>query len=1204
MIPTDSGKTQPCSPISSNCVIWQGPDIACINICNGDSVSDVVAALATELCDLIDKVCECNPDVSAVDLKCAIPAGGVAPTTLDGMLQAIIDYLCALTPGGGASPILPLPQCLQYRDNLGNDVVELELLPWATLIGNSICTLIESIGILEQNIQNILARVEILEACVLPCDPSSGQETEVVSSCILRGELVTVSTLLLALETEFCQLSDVIGSVSLINNAINQGNCLNATSPSLNGIQSLGDLGWTANQTLAETTQNQWIAICDLYSAVSDIQNNCCDDGCDTVNILYTYSLVNAGSVPVGLNISFTASSIPAGYTDCGSAITVTDSQGSSITNNLDVVNLSQTGASPLYIDLTVGSLDVLNSLVIQLNSCVGNGTSQCESSTSIVVPLTLPCPTSISAIPSAGSISVSFNNTLGGSVSYTIEVFETNNPAAILGTITISNPGTSISELFSGAAPATNYTVQVTVSSSNATVTCDPVNVITLGVSCSTIQTIASGAVLSPTAGSYFLGKSGDFSSNTGIYYYYDPAGNDIEMVQGLGTSICAAPILSGITVDVTGVVDLTAAWGSGVETSIDLSYSIDGITYIPANSGADGARTFPTTLTSGSIYIKGVTDCGSGTFSEAYIARYDFSTGSITVISSPSECLASQLDADECPVGVEVAQQYLDCEGVNIAVPGAPLASYWFYIGKIIDGTGVTRYMYAGWTAGGALSKVVLCCACPAFILTDTIRVFAGAEKGYVTDITIPYVMGDGNPVITIYGGGPLGGNLTQVLPGGAFFRYATTEKTPNNYGDVFQVSIDTEVAGTCSTAIATIQIQIIPPHSGIKYTDEDLYVFIHADAVSFSAAQGAEMKLGFTALKTYWNAQFGYTGDIYWIPTSDPKWLGYPKSILDDGTSITLNPDAAWVAQRNLPTSWTGGAAVNKRRASVIVLVNDASTDYHASIGNDFSTQVTTDFKADFEAFNDMHAGTAVSAWAQGFGVQDQMFKDGLSFTLMPLTVDGSNAADSACLLQMLAAVTGEVIPTQKYGIQTLTDTSLALSLNPYAGAVTNDGTALQSLFDYTDSGSPDAYGVFALLDQVKTASTITDFSNGNNEEIKYALDSWAKGNDNTYPASALPVTDTFLVKACPGSLGGSEDEYFVKITGHSYGTIPEGTVLTLQNDGADYAGPKDPWNGATGTGAVQAIVTVINNNLSAAYEINPASIISIGLPGDCI
>ena len=40
-----------CSPVSSNCVTWQGPNISCINLCKGDSVSDVVYKLATQICD-------------------------------------------------------------------------------------------------------------------------------------------------------------------------------------------------------------------------------------------------------------------------------------------------------------------------------------------------------------------------------------------------------------------------------------------------------------------------------------------------------------------------------------------------------------------------------------------------------------------------------------------------------------------------------------------------------------------------------------------------------------------------------------------------------------------------------------------------------------------------------------------------------------------------------------------------------------------------------------------------------------------------------------------------------------------------------------------------------------------------------------------------------------------------------------------------
>jgi hypothetical protein len=79
-----------CNPISSNCVIWQGPDIPCIKLCKGDTVSDTVYKLATELCNIIDQL-----DVTTYDLSC-LNIVDCDPKDFHALIQLLIDRICAL----------------------------------------------------------------------------------------------------------------------------------------------------------------------------------------------------------------------------------------------------------------------------------------------------------------------------------------------------------------------------------------------------------------------------------------------------------------------------------------------------------------------------------------------------------------------------------------------------------------------------------------------------------------------------------------------------------------------------------------------------------------------------------------------------------------------------------------------------------------------------------------------------------------------------------------------------------------------------------------------------------------------------------------------------------------------------------------------------------------------------------------------------
>ena len=93
MIPLTTGNTNGCNPISSNCVIWQGPDLDCIDVCNGDTISIIIAKIAEFICHL--DVGGGDFDLSLIDWSCY----GLAedPETLSDLINIMIQFDCDLT---------------------------------------------------------------------------------------------------------------------------------------------------------------------------------------------------------------------------------------------------------------------------------------------------------------------------------------------------------------------------------------------------------------------------------------------------------------------------------------------------------------------------------------------------------------------------------------------------------------------------------------------------------------------------------------------------------------------------------------------------------------------------------------------------------------------------------------------------------------------------------------------------------------------------------------------------------------------------------------------------------------------------------------------------------------------------------------------------------------------------------------------------
>lgn len=482
MIPTNSSNsTNGCDSISSNCVIWQGPDISCINLCNGDTISDVTAKLAELVCTLITDGVASNPNLTGLDLSCLnIP--GTTPTTLVPVLQKMVDAICQKnTPGNTYTlPIMTLPACLVYNDPSGNPVTQLRLDLFTTLIANKVCDILTTIVYIQTTLTNHNTRLNVLEACVLPCSGAT-VEKKVVPTCIINvGVLTDVSVLLLALEVRFCALETAVGLPAAINAAISQGACILSTTTTLaDPTVSYGSIpGWNNTPVnLAQSTQNIWAVLCDMYTAVSNIQLNCCPSGCNLVTFGYNTSNVLASNGTIsGINFNFqnttgTGSVIPATFNDCAGStiITVRDSLNVAVTSTVSVAALQNSAGG---VTISLPGLNIYGALTTSIAFCVTDGRDTCNDTIVKSIDGIVPCPTLVASAIASEEATITFTNSLGLTPVYIINIRNTTTNI-LAATYTQNSPGPTVTHNFTGLVAGTNYTASVTIQVGGVTKVC-----------------------------------------------------------------------------------------------------------------------------------------------------------------------------------------------------------------------------------------------------------------------------------------------------------------------------------------------------------------------------------------------------------------------------------------------------------------------------------------------------------------------------------------------------------------------------------------------------------------------------------------------------------------------------------------------------------------------------------------------------------
>lgn len=296
---------KPCSPISSNCVIWQGPNIPCIKLCTGDTVSDVVAKLATELCAVLDTLNVTNYDLSCFNLTAC------GPNDFQALIQFLIEQICALqsptttstTTTTKSETLVTVAPCFVV-----GGVTVMTVSQYAQAIGEKVCSLVSQIAAIEANITNLDLRVTTLENKPAP----TFTLPSIPVDCTLSGSIVSpgsyqIDSVLNALINDdtygYCALKSATGEPAAISAAV-LSQCIADTDLSLEfGTQfQVAYAGsWITSgslNTAADAINNLWIAVCDIYNYVSTFSVSVADTA--TVNLANVGNVISANITDTG----------------------------------------------------------------------------------------------------------------------------------------------------------------------------------------------------------------------------------------------------------------------------------------------------------------------------------------------------------------------------------------------------------------------------------------------------------------------------------------------------------------------------------------------------------------------------------------------------------------------------------------------------------------------------------------------------------------------------------------------------------------------------------------------------------------------------------------------------------------------------------------------------------------------------------------
>ena len=507
MIPNKSNTTNGCDSTSSNCVVWQGPSLSCVDVCTGDTISDIVA----KLCETIESSTTeaAGVNIDTVNQLCLESTYGTA-NTIQELTQNIITELCSQNSNATdpCSCVIPLPECLQYTDAQGNTVVSLPLYDattgtgYAPYLANTICNNISAINQINNTIPSVESRIATLE--------SYGRGTTYVAPKVIPSFVGTVGTptsierMLVQTEEAFGETRRALGTVQDLNKSISYAaNNLSAMNMLNKSGTYSAQPGWIVSpRNLAQSFQNLWLTTNDIRSAVESIKETVANPLCSDITNSVTASITrNATGAFQNFQLDFSGSVIPTGYSSCnglGTKVTISDSSLNSIVRYVDVVGQYQNSGAYTIGASNFGNLDTSSNYSVKVEFCFQNEDNQCADTQTLNVENETSCPKLTVGAVTAETIPFTVSDILlPTGQGYTLTVSLETRGGSLIDSYSTTSFAGSFTGTFTNLMGSTQYSVSVSISKSGSTAvqSCPEQVVSTIAPTCTSTSLTSSSA-------------------------------------------------------------------------------------------------------------------------------------------------------------------------------------------------------------------------------------------------------------------------------------------------------------------------------------------------------------------------------------------------------------------------------------------------------------------------------------------------------------------------------------------------------------------------------------------------------------------------------------------------------------------------------------------------------------------------------------